>query len=451
MSVSLFSQPSLSPRVFTSVKTEVSYQDLMEYAFLASGLSPEQIPPYREAFEGLLSSLPADRISTSPHPAEELLLELHQRLFDRYQEQQTYIHRIFDSGVYNCVSSAVVYAVACVYFGIPVEGVLTADHAFCRVSSDGTWYDVETTTPFGFNPGQKKEFTNAFGQTGFTYVPPGTYRLRTNIGLVRLISIILKNRAGEAERSGDYMKAVELSVERFALSANELSYREMVQVFLNYASFLNTRGRYTDAISFLEKARERYGLDDSYTQTLSSLVYNHVVTLSGRKAHDEARRFTHEQHQNGNIGEKEKAEFLYLVGDSLGMSILEDNQDPAAASVLIDGLYAEGILSSPRYRDYKIALISREAEALAAAGEVYKALTLVRNSREVFGPHQFFSHAEKVYTHNLAVSYHNAAADLINKGDTEAAERLILEGLGLLPGNPILRADKRTIDAMKSP
>ena len=445
----LYSAPRISPSVFTDVKAEVNYKDLIEYSLMASGLSGEQLGEYRLKFEDFLASLPLTTIADAPVPAEALLLELHRSLFSGYIENQTYIQTVFDKGVYNCVSSAVIYAIACVYSGIEVSGVLTADHAFCRVTADSGLYDVETTTPFGFNPGEKREFTDAFGHTGFTYVPPGNYRQRTDIGLLRLISIILKNRVGSVEREGDFETAVELSVERFALSANDTSYREMVQEFLNYVSYLNVRAQYSEAIAFLDAVREKYGLDEAYAETLSTLLYNNVVTLCQNGATDQARTFVDMQYEKGNVTDKNKQELLYVIGDSLGMKAINDTADPVEASASIDTLYADGLLEHGRYVDFKVVLISREADSLAKAGQAYKALLLIRKSREVFGPHKFFTDAQRVYEHNAAVELHNQAADLINANDIEGAAKIIDRGLEMLPGNAVLLKDKRTLESMR--
>ena len=66
---------------------------------------------------------------------------------------------------------------------------------------NGQQIDVETTNPFGFNPGARKDFTDSFGKvTGFAYVPPGNYSDRRSIGEKELLSLILYNRVSEYVR-----------------------------------------------------------------------------------------------------------------------------------------------------------------------------------------------------------------------------------------------------------
>ena len=115
--------------------------------------------------------------------AERALTFLHKNLFTSYSVLQTRVDTALETGVFNCVSSAVLYMILARSVGLSVGGVRTTDHAFCSVLVNGQQLDVETTNPYGFNPGAKKEFTDSFGKlTGYTYVPPGNYRTGARSG-----------------------------------------------------------------------------------------------------------------------------------------------------------------------------------------------------------------------------------------------------------------------------
>ena len=58
-------------------------------------------------------------------------------LLRAYREDATTLDGILDSGTFNCVSSAVLYALAAGSLGVEVAGVRTSDHAFCTVMADG--------------------------------------------------------------------------------------------------------------------------------------------------------------------------------------------------------------------------------------------------------------------------------------------------------------------------
>src|SRR5208337_2256614 len=107
--------------------------------------------------------------------AERALTFLHRNLFTSYSVLQTRVDTVLETGVFNCVSSAVLYMILARSVGLSVGGIRTTDHAFCTVLVNGEPVDVETTNPYGYNPGTRKEFSDSFGKlTGFRYVPPSS-------------------------------------------------------------------------------------------------------------------------------------------------------------------------------------------------------------------------------------------------------------------------------------
>jgi hypothetical protein len=76
-----------------------------------------------------------------------------------YQLDQARLTGIFDTGHYNCISSALLYTVIARAFSIPVRGVMTKTHAFVEIDPDGAPpIDVETTWPEGFGKVHDEKF-----------------------------------------------------------------------------------------------------------------------------------------------------------------------------------------------------------------------------------------------------------------------------------------------------
>ena len=102
---------------------------------------------------------PADR-------GRAVLKLLYQDFLTTYDFNQTKINVALQTGVYNCVSSALLYTAAAKAAGLEVRGQKTSEHAFCTVYIPGTKagqftkIDVETTNPYGFNPGSKETIEN---------------------------------------------------------------------------------------------------------------------------------------------------------------------------------------------------------------------------------------------------------------------------------------------------
>jgi tetratricopeptide (TPR) repeat protein len=190
----------------------------------------------------------------------------------RYSELQTRIDTIFDKGTYNCVSSAVFYAVFALAAGLDVSGVQTKDHAFICLHIGGGEsaddVDIETTNPYGFDPGSKTEFTNKFGETGYAYVSPKNYRDRNPISLLELTSLIFTNRIATLTRQRKYADAVTLAVNNAALlkdraePSNHVFYEPpealLDDTLLNYGGSLLQAGKEKEALDWGQRAVAAY-------------------------------------------------------------------------------------------------------------------------------------------------------------------------------------------------
>ena len=122
----------------------------------------------------------------------EVILRYIYGFLTKYEALQTRMDVMFQNGTYNCVSSGILYAVLARAFGFEATGVGTYDHAFVNLAlADGRHIDVETTSIYGFDPGQKKEFFDTFtSTTGLVYIPKKSYTQRESLRDVEFISLI---------------------------------------------------------------------------------------------------------------------------------------------------------------------------------------------------------------------------------------------------------------------
>lgn len=190
---------------------------LAEAGLVASGAPPERMEFYigrlRDTFEALRAR--SEYIQDPALRAESILPFLHKTLFKKYREDATTVDGVIDTGYFNCVSSAVVYLLAARVFVLPMKGVQTPDHAFCVITVNGRDIDVETTNPFGFDPGTSKKFLSSFTKTTkFAYVPPQDYARRKTITEKDLVGLILHNRGVDMQRRGRHLEALRLAVDR---------------------------------------------------------------------------------------------------------------------------------------------------------------------------------------------------------------------------------------------
>lgn len=423
--------------------------ELIEASLVLSGLTYEETGPYLGKSKELITRF-KEYLETSGGPESayrrgELILDfLHESLFVRYDEFQTRTDVVFDSGVYNCVSSAVFYAALAIAAGLEVNTVNTEDHVFCSVRTEKGEIDVETTSPYGFNPGTKREFTDSFGKTGFTYVPPGNYAKRDPGDELKLLSFILQNRIAELQKIKNYFESVGLSVDRHALLGDNTSFQLMITEFVNYAAHLNKEGRYEEAISFLDYARERYRTGGVFRDIYATLTNNFSIVLTDQRRFDEAAAYIDEWEGEGMISSTEAEELRGLVADRKAY-VLVNEEAPGIAEKELDEIYAKGSLRKDRYVEYIVYLYGKMAEEAGKRRDWLQAADIMEAAIQKIGNQPRLDSALKGYRNNFAISVHNQFADLYNSKQFQEARDVVEEGLRLIPNNKTLKQDLEII------
>jgi tetratricopeptide (TPR) repeat protein len=328
----------------------------------------------------------------SPREQAEGLLELlHRRMLRSYDERQTRLDDLLATGRFNCVSSAVLYGLLARSLGLEFRAVQTPDHAFIRVLAGEQGWDVETTNPYGFDPGSRREFTDSFGRvTGYSYVPPGQYGRRREMGDKGLLALILYNRNAYDTEAGRYLEALQPAVDAHALRRDPESLERLVLSTLNVASFYGQSGRFEDGVRFLEEAAAL--LDDPrLARVREDLLHNWAVTLIQAGRLEEARELIDRRRDRGQLSEREWR--------SLGVSIWQ--------------------------------LRAREA----SRRDFGEAAAMLRKALESLGPEPGLVSGYEVYVHNQM-------AALVNSGRLDEARSVLGEALRILPSSSLLREDE---------
>ncbi len=104
----------------------------------------------------------------NPHLAGEILnRQMHNAFFlaksqgkapSGYAVDQSRLMGIFETGEYNCISSALLYVVLARHFSLEVKGSLLPSHAFVELMTEEGALDVETTSATGFAKPHTAEF-----------------------------------------------------------------------------------------------------------------------------------------------------------------------------------------------------------------------------------------------------------------------------------------------------
>ena len=260
---------------------------LAEAGLVASGVPPERMEYYigklRETFEALRAR--SEYIQDPALRAESILPFLHRTLFKKYEENSTTVDGVIDTGYFNCVSSAVVYLLAARVFVLPMKGVQTPDHAFCVITVNGRDIDVETTNPFGFDPGTSKKFQSTFTKTTkFAYVPPQDYARRKTITEKDLVGLILHNRGVDMQRRGRHLEALRLAVDRATGFPGPDAAEFLAACAQNVLAELFDRRDWPGALDMAEGVRKLAPADPRLRELYTLAARNYAVDAHNRFA-----------------------------------------------------------------------------------------------------------------------------------------------------------------------
>lgn len=377
--------------------------------------------------------------------AEAVFSLMHQDFLKAYSERQTKLDVLLRTGYYNCVSSAVLYAIMGRSAGLDVRGVATRDHAFCLLRLGDTSVDVETTSPLGFDPGSKTEFHDAFGRvTGFAYVPPRNYADRTNLNPMELVSLILSNRIAEADMTGRFAESVGYSVDRLALLSYEASDAgsevyakargELTERLLNFGTALARSGKEDSALEWAAYAQSRFGQDQRWLDFCYSALNNLVVQDLRRGNYPGGRSHIA---QWASLVTADKRKMLdSLLSDGELTAQVQAARDPAAwasADAAIVQAQTEGRIGAPRAAELRVFGALSEAQDAAKNGGARAALLVIDRSIARIGPEGPLLNAQRVFRANRVAELHNGFAELFNQHRFDEARASILSALREFP------------------
>lgn len=144
------------------------------------------------------------------HRGYELHRAMHEDLFknegplQNYDFYQSRVTEIFESGKYNCISSAMLFTVLARGLDMPVRGVSVPTHAFVELGPvGGKVFEVETTSDTGFDLVHDARFYREAAQQwsaerGLAAVTYEQYKARKILEPVELIALGMFNQSIQA-------------------------------------------------------------------------------------------------------------------------------------------------------------------------------------------------------------------------------------------------------------
>ena len=385
-----------------------------------------------------------------------------------YDFHQTRTDVALLTGVYNCVSSGVLYMAAAKAAGLEVRGQKTTEHAFCTVYLPNTSggkknqlkkIDVETTNPYGFNPGTRETIENEDKIQSYYVVPKKYYANRQEVSDRIFAGLIAGNLCSYYIEQNNYEKAIPLGAARYEFvrqekskAANEAR-RDLDVLASNYVNVdIEDTEVFLSYVNWYAGFIDRWGMTQYLQKNMDSAVYNLLVFCLQQKnfplAETSFKKF------RPYITQKQAAVSQEILADIFFDSGLE-GLSAEEQIVLINQT-----LSLPQNQD----------EAFQKRGQLYLEnawiwiLNDCMNNREYEQGYEKSSEAlvslkqsskikkmQKAFYDNCIVNIHNNFARTANAGDYEGARSILEEGLAKFPEDKTLKSDlillnKRTSD-----
>lgn len=415
---------------------------LIDLSLVLSGTPASGMETYRAILTRWSSEFASqtDPGWTEARKAEQLLLFLHTKM-KSYSLHQTRLDVLVDRGTFNCVSSALAYMILGRDAGLDIQAVATDDHAFALVRlTGGQEIDVETTTKYGFDPGTKTEFTDSFGQTGFAYVPPGNYSRRKTIGDRQLLGLLVQNRMADFQRAGKAEDAVGPAVDRWTIEGTPEAFRTLIDGFVNYGAWLNSRKEYGKGLDLVDKMAAWTGPVPEAKELAWAFLNNHVNNLLERQDFAGAQTLTIAWKNRGFLTEAQTAKTLEVVADRQ-LAVAIKTLPYAQAAERIDQAFSQGSIGASRRQELLTFVYGQEVQRTASAKGPQAAWTFLAELPAEVQAWPVLVKAKEVYAYNWGVEVHNRFAQLWNAGKKAEARQLVRDAVTALPDNALLKKD----------
>lgn len=449
-------------------RENLSAEEIIEAALVFSGdpLSQEAGISILKRFTDLEKELLTEKINKKDdkEKSERILLLMYDSLLKTYQEEKTTVEILFEKGEYNCVSSAILFLALGKSQGLDVRGQKTTEHAFCKVyeKNNGSTvsYIVETTNPFGFDPGTRKKVVETENYLQYIYVPKINYSGQREVNDLYLCGLVASNLCSLAMKENDYEKAIPMAYGLMSIRDYflEKDSEEVENLFsgacTNYIFYLQSQGKYEESLEFMDglnRHKEIPGLD-MLKKSLEMAFENYFYEKIREKDFDGAGNFLKINNRFVSpsfFKNLEKEWWIYKIQDEMKpvtenncpanildekLSYLSEIQDSLKGESRATGvdrkiaewkeyIWQKKIINSARNNDFNAALDMFEM----ASDDLGKSSNLDKLKKQVLG--------------NYESVIHNKFAFLFNDSNFKEAEKVINEGIRLYPASKIFKKD----------
>ena len=397
---------------------------------------------------------------------DAILKFLYQGTLLEYNEDQSKVSTIFESGYYNCVSSALLYMATAKAAGLEVKGQKTPLHAFCSVyikdEKTGKKHriDVETTNPYGFNPGSKGTVETEQNMTMYYFVPKSNYSDRQEVSDKIFTGLIANNLRIDYLDVNDYSSAIPLMCAFYNLIKDEKSYAQQqirddfYGILCNYLYYrsvdlsLYSASEYAEIVYWFASFIERWGknnvmqmnMDSSFINllvlcyeendyNLANDIYKKLKPFISSSQLPEAEEIVTELFLSATLDDIEPQDKITIINELLDSTSITKDQRKRFLTEL-ENAWID--ILTERMNNYEFR--DGYADSIKAESQIPKS-SVLKQIKQLF------------YT-NCIVEIHNNFVTQFNKGNYQEARKILEQGIIDFPKDETLKQDLAVIKKM---
>ena len=448
---------------------KLSADEVFEFSLLFSEC-PQESAQWRDCFnkfEQLKQKVQsADFLSLTPEELGRAILKLlYQDCLTTYSFNQTRTNVALQTGVYNCVSSALLYMAVAKAAGLDVRGQKTSEHAFCTVyipigtggkTNQYKKIDVETTNPYGFNPGSKETIENEDKIQTYYVVPKKYYSNRQEVSDSVFAGLIAGNICAECIEQDNYEKAIPLGATRYEFVRSEKSKvvndvrRDFDVLASNYVNIdIEDARLFSGYVEWFTGFIDRWGMTDYLQKNMDTALYNLLVLCLQQKdfhlAEASFNKFkpyvTQKQTStlqelladiffDSGLEDLSAEEQIVLINQTLSLPQNQDEAFQKRAQLYLENAWLMVLNNCMNLRDYETGFQKSE-EAL-----------------KQFPKSSKIKKMQKAFYDNCIAIIHNNFADEANAQHFDQARQILEAGLQVFPDDKTLKNDLNLLNKM---
>lgn len=411
------------------------------------------------AFETIKKEVTSQEMQTLSEEdrGRAILKYLYRDYLKKYDLNQTKLDIAIETGNYNCVSSAVLYMAAAKAAGLQVYGQSTTQHAFCSIylssqkenqSAKAIKIDVETTNPYGFNPGSKEEIENQNQIKKYYVVPKKYYSNRVQVSDGVFTGLIAGNLCSDYIRKNNYFKALPLGAARYNIIQNQknntsASVRNQFDILpCNYINQMTeSAAEYASRLEWFTDFIERWGSNDFVQKNMDSCFNNLFVLCIKEKNYPLAQ--TYYKSLSFYVSEKQLNKSLEILADIYILSETDGLSSRNQINKIMEIKESENFTESQQKRAdlyLETAWLDilnsymKKREYNSGYSEALEAQTILPQSSSI-------NKMKQAFYSNIIAQIHNDFAREANQKHFEEALEILNKGLTDFPDDKTLVRD----------